>query len=738
MSLLLIKDTIKGLEEFKAGVKSTHNYIVYNKLTTKNELEILIMNLNKTSFETIAFVFEDNGMGQDEIFEELFPKLDVNGNLNMSSEFISFINDFATTYSPQYIDFLACNLLTYQNWNKLFDYLNTISTVRASNDDTGNLANGGDWVLESSNTDVKNYYFDSDIDYWTYLLDVFSSSVNVVTTTETTDNCYSTGYNATGCTGLGTSGVVSVFTKITTAINTKKVKHISLGERNTCFVTTESYGNLYICGKNTYKTLGMSGYLTTDVEYYPVQITYFASNTLHVTKVSCGWKHVLAATSQITNNVYSWGTGSDGRLASNSSADSETPLNIGTYSSNLLTGQKVLEVNATSYNSAFLTDESQNNVYTCGHPQNGMLGTGSGAIKYIPVNVNISNNYAEYIAGSRSNYAVLTDETTDNLYVWGDNSYGQIGDGNLGTDRTTPYNLSIGGKKILRFRYGVHCAIAMTNDSNQNVYVWGDNTYNKLGLNTKDTNPTYDTPQQITLIKDSSDTNITTYEANGVFAGSRNLSLTLSSTTNNLYISGNGANGELGNGVTYSEHPYLKQVSLSAEVDSMNSAPLNCLIKGTKVLTTKGFIAVEDLTNNHYIVEKSGKIYKIKQVWTNKVFGNEDTIPIIIKKDFFGYSLPSRDLVVSSGHAIHLNNSWFNNRFNPQYCERAREYIGKIINYYHIEIDEWLNKSVLVEEGLYVEFYKPSKFIKNKHYREVRENMIINNNKLTLIKRILI
>jgi hypothetical protein len=63
------------------------------------------------------------------------------------------------------IDFLACNLASHQIWNQYFDILRSKLnvTIGASLNKTGNVANGGDWLLEISGRNSKTIYFNNNV-----------------------------------------------------------------------------------------------------------------------------------------------------------------------------------------------------------------------------------------------------------------------------------------------------------------------------------------------------------------------------------------------------------------------------------------------------------------------------------------------------------------------------------------------------------------------------------------------
>lgn len=85
-------------------------------------------------------------------------------------------NDFIKKFNIQKsLDFLGCAILLSDDWKYVLNtlekeqYLNL--NIRASDDSTGNLKVGGDWVLESDNVNIKELYFiNESIEKWYHTL----------------------------------------------------------------------------------------------------------------------------------------------------------------------------------------------------------------------------------------------------------------------------------------------------------------------------------------------------------------------------------------------------------------------------------------------------------------------------------------------------------------------------------------------------------------------------------------
>ena len=86
---------------------------------------------------------------------------------------VNFWKKVAEKCTPQHIDFLGCAILSNPSWKKALDFLEKEISVniRSSDDNTGNLKYGGDWILESDNVNIKDLYFTKEIDKYPFLFD---------------------------------------------------------------------------------------------------------------------------------------------------------------------------------------------------------------------------------------------------------------------------------------------------------------------------------------------------------------------------------------------------------------------------------------------------------------------------------------------------------------------------------------------------------------------------------------
>jgi hypothetical protein len=125
-----------------------------------------------------------------------------------------------------------------------------------------------------------------------------------------------------------------------------------------------------------------------------------------------------------------------------------------------------------------------------------------------------------------------------------------------------------------------------------------------------------------------------------------------------------------------------------------------CLLKGTKLLTHRGEVAIEDITENDQLVTY-GKIHQHKDavleeptlepvVWCGHFSVadlNTMTYPICFKAHSLGENLPSEDLYVSPGHGLMVDNvlTFAHTFINGTTIFQDKSFTA--IEYYHIKVD---------------------------------------------------
>ena len=168
-NVLLISNSISDYQIFIDSINSNTLPIVYSSSSTKDDiLSLLKTNFSKISRIGIACEIKNDS---ETIFLDNLPFF-TDSETPPYSENLQFLINLINEFNVKNLDFLACNSLNFTDWNNYYKLLtdNTNVIIGASNDNTGNIKYGGDWVLESTNEDIEFIYFTKSIEYYKYLL----------------------------------------------------------------------------------------------------------------------------------------------------------------------------------------------------------------------------------------------------------------------------------------------------------------------------------------------------------------------------------------------------------------------------------------------------------------------------------------------------------------------------------------------------------------------------------------
>ena len=141
--------------------------------------------------------------------------------------------------------------------------------------------------------------------------------------------------------------------------------------------------------------------------------------------------------------------------------------------------------------SSFYAVTENGELYVWGDNSYGQLGIGNNDNQSIPVKVTGINGKIKNIVTDDvyDLYYAITEDGS--LYAWGDNKYGQLGIGSLTTSKNTPSKVNLPGK-IKELITGSSVYALMEDGS---LYAWGNNEYGQLGVGQSD--GTISTPKQV-------------------------------------------------------------------------------------------------------------------------------------------------------------------------------------------------------------------------------------------------
>lgn len=352
----------------------------------------------------------------------------------------------------------------------------------------------------------------------------------------TTDGrIYSWGYNGDGELGDGSVNdrAVPGSAFMDGALAGKTVITISHGSLHSLALTAD--GLAFAWGYNGSGQLGDGTFDDHSIPT-PVEVSgVLAGKTLIA--IAGGDDHSLALADD--GKVYAWGRNDFGQLGDGTTITRNAPVAVN--ATGVLAGKTVVAVGGGHTHSLVLTSDGR--LYAWGYNQNGQLGDGTGIDSAVPVAVNMTGALAgktvKAIAAGGDHNIVLT---TDGLvFAWGRNDYGQLGDdSNAPSDFPVAVDTTgvLAGKTITMIAAGHSHSLALA--GNGQLFAWGNNAAGQLGDGTSFTRPS---PVAVDLSGDLSGKTITAVVSGGdhtlvLAAAPQAPDIAVSQPANNLLIDG--------------------------------------------------------------------------------------------------------------------------------------------------------------------------------------------------------
>jgi alpha-tubulin suppressor-like RCC1 family protein len=244
-----------------------------------------------------------------------------------------------------------------------------------------------------------------------------------------------------------------------TAPPSNRVTSIAAGHSHACAVVES--GEVWCWGKNEHGSLGDGTWADSN---RPVKVASLAGE---IQAVVAGWEHTCALTG--AGGVKCWGYNKNGELGDGTNADSSVPVDV----HGLANG--VVSIGAGDDHTCAVLDDG--GVECWGYNKYGELGNGTEIDSNVPVKVYGLNVGVIAVAGGWDHSCALT--VLGGVVCWGNNEYGQLGNGSAVESRSTPVIVQGLTQGVSAISAGGGHACALLQDAS--VVCWGNNQYGQLG-----------------------------------------------------------------------------------------------------------------------------------------------------------------------------------------------------------------------------------------------------------------
>ncbi|XP_022652162.1 RCC1 and BTB domain-containing protein 1-like [Varroa destructor] len=286
---------------------------------------------------------------------------------------------------------------------------------------------------------------------------VFGGTANEALLVTDDDEVWALGSNVSGCLGIGDTRTALNPVKVE-AICNKNVRSFAYGSGPHVLALT-AQGDVYGWGHNGYAQIGNG---QTSQVNSPVLISNNIPNP--VAEVACGSFHSIART--ISGEVYSWGQNNCGQLGVGAtSSNQHNPRKVtGLIQSLFCVG---IACGQTSTVAVFENGE----IYAWGLNGSGQLGLGNNVNQMLPAKIDgLKNVTIQKVVCGFAHTMALSDEGT--LYVWGANSYGQLGLGNK-ANQVNPVRMKTDQSRIIDVAASHYTQISAALTETSKVLMWG-------------------------------------------------------------------------------------------------------------------------------------------------------------------------------------------------------------------------------------------------------------------------
>ena len=315
----------------------------------------------------------------------------------------------------------------------------------------------------------------------------------------TKDHLYMWGDNSYGQLGTGDTENKLVPTEVTIGdyalTEDETIKQIGVGEGFgeviSAIVNDGTNDHLYMWGDNSYGQLGLGD---KENRSLPTEVSVGNSSSNEnatLKQVSIGAEHSGVIMNDGTNDhLYMWGSNLSGQLGIRTSKEELLPKDITTGGFELQSNQKIKKISfGYLHSGAIVFDGIKDQVYMWGNNLFGQIGTGGILRWMVPTDITIDDyeltdgeTITDISLGATFSSAIMNDGTNDHLYTWGDNEYGQLGIGSK-IWKKQPTEVFTNGYTLKQVSLGfAHSSTIINDGTDDHIYMWGNGEHGQLGI----------------------------------------------------------------------------------------------------------------------------------------------------------------------------------------------------------------------------------------------------------------
>jgi len=194
-------------------------------------------------------------------------------------------------------------------------------------------------------------------------------------------------------------------------------------------------------------------------------------------------------------DLWAWGQNNYGQVGNGTKIDQETPVQITGTNSIINPTITVAFENVYGKNNTFIALDENGDLWGWGYNYDGQVGNGNNNNQTIPIQITGSNSInpsitIDFVNVYENSYTFIALDSNGDLWGWGWNHYGQVGNGTK-SNQLTPIQITGSNSTInseITVGFEEVCENGETNialDENGDLWGWGNNNIGQIGTGNK-------------------------------------------------------------------------------------------------------------------------------------------------------------------------------------------------------------------------------------------------------------